>query len=117
MSFPKRKRRGSPAWSWDWRSGECCPPCGGTPPGFREDLPRRDRILARPCPHQVIVTHGFALTFVVAAWIKMPLDAAGYIAVQATSGGLTRLVETVDAHERCREIATKCAEAIDLSRA
>lgn len=64
----------------------------------RRDLATRiyramDRILASPCTHQVIVTHGFALTFVVAAWIAMPLDATGYIAVKATSGGITHLGE------------------------
>ncbi len=52
-----------------------------------------DRILASPCPYQIIVTHGFALTFVVAAWIEMPLDAAGAIAVNSTSGGITHLSE------------------------
>lgn len=52
-----------------------------------------DRILASPIEYQVIVTHGFALTFVIAAWIKMPIDAAGYIAVKATSGGITHLYE------------------------
>lgn len=52
-----------------------------------------ERILASPCPQQIIVTHGFALTFVVAAWIKLPLAAADYIHVQSTSGGITTLVE------------------------
>ncbi|MGH2617261.1 MAG: histidine phosphatase family protein [Thermomicrobiales bacterium] len=52
-----------------------------------------DRILASPCPYQIVVTHGFALTFVVAAWITMPLDAAGSIAVTSTSGGITHLCE------------------------
>jgi 2,3-bisphosphoglycerate-dependent phosphoglycerate mutase len=52
-----------------------------------------DAILASECAHQIIVTHGFALTFVVAAWIKMPLDDAGYIAVHSTSGGITHLYE------------------------
>ena len=52
-----------------------------------------DRIVAGPCPYQIIVTHGFALTFVVAAWIKMPLDAADRIVVKSTSGGITHLVE------------------------
>jgi len=52
-----------------------------------------ERILASACPYQIIVTHGFALTFVVAAWIEMPLDAAGSIAVKSTSGGITHLVE------------------------
>lgn len=52
-----------------------------------------ERIVASPCAHQIIVTHGFALTFVVAAWIKMPREAADYVHVQATSGGITQLVE------------------------
>jgi 2,3-bisphosphoglycerate-dependent phosphoglycerate mutase len=52
-----------------------------------------DHILTRPCSYQIIVTHGFALTFVVAAWIKMPLDAAGFITINATSGGITHLLE------------------------
>lgn len=52
-----------------------------------------DRILDSPCAHQIVVTHGGALTFVVAAWIRMPLDSAGYIAVRSTSGGITHLAE------------------------
>jgi probable phosphoglycerate mutase len=52
-----------------------------------------DRIVASPATHQVIVTHGFALTFVVAAWIGMPLEAAGSVAVLAASGSITYLQE------------------------
>jgi probable phosphoglycerate mutase len=52
-----------------------------------------DRILASSCSHQIIVTHGFALTFVVASWILMPIDAASHIAVKSTSGGITHLCE------------------------
>jgi probable phosphoglycerate mutase len=52
-----------------------------------------DRILASPGPSQIVVTHGFALTFVVAAWTRMPLDAAGYINVQSISGGISHLFE------------------------
>jgi probable phosphoglycerate mutase len=59
-----------------------------------------DRILARPCPDQIVVTHGFALTFVVAAWIGMPLGAASFIAVTATSGGITHLHEDAEFHNR-----------------
>lgn len=59
-----------------------------------------DRILASPCSYQIVVTHGFALTFVVAAWIKMPLDSAGYIAVRSTSGGITHLFEDDVFHNR-----------------
>jgi probable phosphoglycerate mutase len=57
-------------------------------------------ILTSPCAHQIIVTHGFALTFVVAAWVKMPLEAAGYIAVKSTSGGITQLLEDDVFHNR-----------------
>lgn len=59
-----------------------------------------DRILASPCPHQIVVTHGFALTFVVAAWIKMPLDSVGDIAVASTSGGISHLFEDDAFHNR-----------------
>lgn len=52
-----------------------------------------EQIVASPARRQVIVTHGFALTFVVAAWIGMPLEAAGSIAVLATSGSITHLQE------------------------
>ncbi|THK33651.1 histidine phosphatase family protein [Ensifer sp. MPMI2T] len=50
-----------------------------------------ESIVERPCEKQVIVTHGFALTFVIAAWIKMPLDAAGYVSFPARSGSITHL--------------------------
>jgi probable phosphoglycerate mutase len=33
--------------------------------------------LQRPCETQIIVTRGFALTFVVATWIRMPSEACG----------------------------------------
>jgi probable phosphoglycerate mutase len=59
-----------------------------------------DRILASPCSHQIVVTHGFALTFVVAAWIRMPLDSAGHIAIKSTSGGITHLCEDDVFHNR-----------------
>jgi probable phosphoglycerate mutase len=52
-----------------------------------------DAVLEDEAPVQVVVTHGFALTFVIAAWVKMPLEAAGYINVRATSGGITHLHE------------------------
>ncbi|MBO9655163.1 MAG: histidine phosphatase family protein [Agrobacterium tumefaciens] len=48
-------------------------------------------IISRRCPTQVIVTHGFALTFVIAAWIKMPIETAGYVSFPAGSGSITHL--------------------------
>lgn len=59
-----------------------------------------EEILDRPAGHQVLVTHGGALTFVVACWIRMPIDAAGHIAVSTTSGSITELQEDDHFHNR-----------------
>ena len=59
-----------------------------------------DEVIARDCEHQIIVTHGFALTFVIAAWIKMPLEAAGYVNFRSSSGGITHLIEDDYFHNR-----------------
>lgn len=52
-----------------------------------------DEIIASRCPTQIVVTHGFALTFVVAAWIKMPIEAVGFVSFPAKSGSITHLQE------------------------
>ncbi|MFI7470640.1 histidine phosphatase family protein [Nonomuraea sp. NPDC049646] len=52
-----------------------------------------DEILQRPCEHQIIVTHGGSLTFVVASWIKMPIKAVGYASFRVSSGSITTLRE------------------------
>ncbi|MGB6163718.1 MAG: histidine phosphatase family protein [Pseudonocardiaceae bacterium] len=59
-----------------------------------------DDVLRRPCEHQIIVTHGFALTFVVASWIKMPIDSLGYVNLRAPSGSITTLREDDFFHNR-----------------
>ena len=59
-----------------------------------------EAILESSCRRHVIVTHGFALTFVVAAWIKMPLESAGHINVRSSSGGITHLFEDDAFHNR-----------------
>ncbi len=59
-----------------------------------------EAIVARPCEHQVVVTHGMAMTFVLSAWIRMPIEAAGYVAFRATSGGITVLREDDFFHNR-----------------
>lgn len=43
--------------------------------------------------HLVVVTHGFAATFVVAAWIGMPVEAAGHVTFPVPSGSITTLRE------------------------
>jgi len=51
------------------------------------------QIVESPCATQVVVTHGFALTFVVAAWIRMPLESAGWVNFRSNAGGITHLRE------------------------
>lgn len=48
----------------------------------------------------VLVTHGFALTFVVAAWARLPVDALGYLNLRSTPGGITVLREDDLFHNR-----------------
>ena len=50
-----------------------------------------DAVMARPGDCQIVVTHGFALTFVVAKWIGLPIHAAGWVAFKAASGSITHL--------------------------
>lgn len=59
-----------------------------------------EAILTGGAEHHVIVTHGFASTFVVAWWIGMPLDACGYVDLRASSGGITELHEDDRFHNR-----------------
>lgn len=48
----------------------------------------------------VVVTHGFAATFVVAAWIGMPVAAAGHVAFRVASGSISTLREDSSWHNR-----------------
>lgn len=59
-----------------------------------------DRILNNPSEHQVIVTHGFALTFVVAHWIGMPLEFAGLVGIPVRSGSISCLSQEPPFHNR-----------------
>ncbi|MFI6394949.1 histidine phosphatase family protein [Nonomuraea sp. NPDC050547] len=59
-----------------------------------------DEVLQRPCEHQIIVTHGGSLTFVVASWIKMPIGAVGHASFRAPSGSITTLREDDFFHNR-----------------
>ena len=59
-----------------------------------------DAILERSCEHQVIVTHGFAVTFVLASWIRMPIESLGYVNFRAASGSITLLREDDYFHNR-----------------
>lgn len=59
-----------------------------------------DRALSGTAEHIVIVTHGFALTFVVSAWARLPIESLGYLNLRATSGGITVLREDDFFHNR-----------------
>lgn len=61
-----------------------------------------DRILAEDFRHQVVVTHGFALTFVVMAWVRVPVEHTGWVNLRSTPGGITHLAE--DDHFRNRAV-------------
>ncbi|WP_165690214.1 histidine phosphatase family protein, partial [Mycobacteroides abscessus] len=57
-------------------------------------------IVESRCRHQIIVTHGGALTFVVSAWIKMPVASTGYASFQAPAGSISVLSEDDYFHNR-----------------
>lgn len=59
-----------------------------------------DDILQSRCEHQVVVSHGFAATFPVAAWIKMPVDSLGYVNFGVKSRSITTLKEDGYFHNR-----------------
>jgi probable phosphoglycerate mutase len=59
-----------------------------------------DDILRSACEHQIVVTHGYALTFVVASWIKMPIESLGFASFRAASGSITALREDDYFHNR-----------------
>lgn len=59
-----------------------------------------DDILQSHCQHQVIVTHGGAITFLIAAWIRMPISAVDYVSFGVASGSITELKEDDYFHNR-----------------
>jgi len=59
-----------------------------------------DRIVESPCENQIVVTHGYALTFVIAHWIAMPMESVGYVNVRVGSGSISELNEDDFFHNR-----------------
>jgi probable phosphoglycerate mutase len=62
----------------------------------RMDLAERSyramaRILESPETNQIVVTHGGPATLLIAAWIEMPLEAAGRVQFRVSPGGITVL--------------------------
>ncbi|QKW06560.1 histidine phosphatase family protein [Streptomyces sp. NA04227] len=74
-----------------------------------------DEILRSTCEHQIVVTHGGSLTFVVASWIKMPIESAGYASFRAPSGSITTLREDDFFHNR-QVVGLGCTLHLDSAR-
>ncbi|WP_029088016.1 histidine phosphatase family protein [Brevibacterium album] len=52
-----------------------------------------DDLVAREAEHQIVVTHGGALTFAAAAFLRLPLDSLEHMRLHGTPGGITVLTE------------------------
>ena len=52
-----------------------------------------NRITDKPDDTVIIITHGFALTYVIKAWLKVPVESMGHCGFQTHSGGVTLLNE------------------------
>ncbi len=52
-----------------------------------------DQIAESQGSTQVVVTHGYAVTFAIAAWIRMPLEAVGWVNFRSSAAGISRLSE------------------------
>jgi probable phosphoglycerate mutase len=63
-----------------------------------------DEILADPAHCQIIVSHGFALTFVIAWWIGMPIESLDRVNFPVKSGSITHLAE--NAQWKSRAVVT-----------
>ena len=63
-----------------------------------------DEVLKSGREYQVIVTHGFAVTFALASWIRMPIKSVGYVNFRAASGSITVLHE--DDYFRNRQVVS-----------
>jgi broad specificity phosphatase PhoE len=53
--------------------------------------PFMDALLERDCETQIIVTHGFTQSLVISAWMRVPIDACGFVSYAAPSGSITHL--------------------------
>ena len=59
-----------------------------------------DRILAAGARDTIVVTHGGSATYLIAAWIGLPLPAAGYVKFRLSPGSITHLNEDNFYHDR-----------------
>nr|WP_203432871.1 histidine phosphatase family protein [Jiangella asiatica] len=59
-----------------------------------------ERVQRSTVEHRIVVTHGGTATFLLAAWIGMPIEAAGRVRFRLTSGSISLLREDDYFHNR-----------------
>ncbi len=59
-----------------------------------------DRITADNTEHRIVVTHGGSLSWVIAAWQRLPISACAYVAYRAGPGSITVLEQDDVFHNR-----------------
>ncbi|AJT42237.1 histidine phosphatase family protein [Psychromicrobium lacuslunae] len=72
-------------------------------------------ILSRDCEHQILVTHGGTVTFLIASWIKMPPESLGYVNFRAAPGSITVLREDSASHHRRVESLGEVGHLVEIS--
>lgn len=50
-----------------------------------------DVVIAADSSNHILVTHGFAFTFVIARWIGIPIESAGHVNFKSSTGGISHL--------------------------
>lgn len=66
--------------------------------------PALDDILARPVAHQIVVSHGSASSYLIAAWIGMPMRSTDRAFFPLASGSITTLLRN-DTHHSHQVVA------------
>ncbi len=69
-------------------------------------------IYSRSEENAVVVSHGFALTFIISWWINLPIEYNAFTNFASTPGGISLLEEDDKFHNRAvKYISKKCHEA------
>lgn len=58
------------------------------------------RIIDRGYSEAIVVSHGGTVNYLIAAWIGLPLESAGYVKFKVSPGGITHLREDDFFHDR-----------------
>lgn len=59
-----------------------------------------EQIRSSQAEHQVVVTHGGSMSWIIGAWLGLPITACAYAAFRSSSGGITLLREDDFFHNR-----------------